>query len=246
MGESYGRYTIGNDEAIFPYITSANIACGFHGGDPFHIERTIKNALKHGVQVGAHPGYPDLAGFGRRKMQIPKNELRAIIKYQVAALKGLTESLGGRLVYVKPHGALYNTAASDVNETAIIIEAIQEIDSQLALMGLAGSIMETIAKREKIPFIQEAFADRRYTAAGKLRSRLKDNAVLQDAEEAASQVVAIALKQGVTSDENTIVSIEAQSVCIHGDNPVAVAILKMIDKKLKENGIVKRAWQNQQ
>lgn len=242
MGESYGRFKMGDDANILPYITSANIACGFHGGDPLSIETTIKNALRHGVQIGAHPAYPDLAGFGRRKMQIPKAELRAIIKYQVAALKGLTESLGGRLRYVKPHGALYNTAASSVSETLTVIEAIQEIDSQLALMGLAGSIMETIAQRENVPFIQEAFADRRYTASGRLRSRSKVGAVLHDPTIVAMQVVSIALKKQVISDENTIVPINAQSVCIHGDNPAAVAILQEIERQFKIYGIEKKAW----
>ena len=159
MGESFGNFKIGNDEAIFPFITSTNIACGFHGGDPFHIENTIKNALEHQVSIGAHPSYPDLQGFGRRKMILQKAELKAILKYQIGAIKSMTESLGGTLKYVKPHGALYNMAANDEAETIVIIESIQEIDSDLMLMGLAGSITEKVAKREKIPFVPEAFAE---------------------------------------------------------------------------------------
>ena len=135
MGESYGHFKVGNDDALFPYISSCNIACGFHGGDPFHIAQTIKKAIAHGVRIGAHPAYPDLAGFGRRKMQIPTIELTAIIKYQVAALKGMTESMGGRLAYVKPHGALYNTAANNVAESTTIIEAVQAIDDSLAKLS---------------------------------------------------------------------------------------------------------------
>ena len=239
MGESYGHFKVGNDSAIFPYITSCNVACGFHGGDPLHIENTIKMALAHQVRVGAHPGYPDLAGFGRRNMQLPKAELKAIIKYQVAAIKGMTESLGGRLSYVKPHGALYNTASKNKKETETIIEAIQEIDPSLALMGLAGSLMETTAKAHKIPFIAEAFADRQYTADGLLQSRQIEGAVIHSPQKSAAQVLSIAAKQQVTSASQSIVPIHAQSVCIHGDNPQAVAILQAIDILLKEYGIEK-------
>ena len=228
MGESYGHFKVGNDDAIFPYIDSSNIACGFHGGDPLHIEMTIKKAIAHNVQIGAHPGYPDLAGFGRRKMQLPANELKAILKYQIAAIKGMTESLGGQLAYVKPHGALYNTASNSREETAVIIEAIRSIDPQLSLMGLAGSVMETMAKEQEIPFIAEAFADRKYTADGRLQSRQIEGAVIHDPQQSAAQVLSIIQKQQVVSASGTIVPIIAQSVCIHGDNPTAVAILKAI------------------
>jgi len=228
MGESYGHFKVGNDDAIFPYIDSCNIACGFHGGDPLHMETTIKKAIAHDVIIGAHPSYPDLAGFGRRKMQVPPNELKAILKYQIAAIKGMTESLGRQLVYVKPHGALYNTAASSRAETEAVIEAIRSIDPQLALMGLAGSMMEMVAKEQQILFIAEAFADRQYTADGRLQSRQIEGAVIHDPQKSAQQVLSIMQKQQVISASGTIVPIVAQSVCIHGDNPAAVAILKAI------------------
>lgn len=228
MGESYGRFKVGNDDLLFPYITSCNIACGFHGGDPLIIERTIKNALAHQVRIGAHPSYPDLVGFGRRKMQIPSDELRAMVKYQVAALKSLTESFGGRLEYVKPHGALYNTAASSEKETLAIIQAIREIDDNLALMGLAGSVMQRVANEQNMPFIAEAFADRKYMADGKLRSRSLEGAVIHDAEVAAQQVLSIVKKQEVESYEGVAISVKADSVCIHGDNVGAVGILKQL------------------
>jgi len=217
MGESYGHFKVGNDDAIFPYIDSCNIACGFHGGDPLHMETTIKKAIAHDVIIGAHPSYPDLAGFGRRKMQVPPNELKAILKYQIAAIKGMTESLGRQLVYVKPHGALYNTAASSRAETEAVIEAIRSIDPQLALMGLAGSMMEMVAKEQQILFIAEAFADRQYTADGRLQSRQIEGAVIHDPQKSAQQVLSIMQKQQVIS-------------AIHGDNPAAVAILKAIRK----------------
>ena len=242
MGESYGNFKVGNDDGIFPYITSCNIACGFHGGDPLHIENTIKKALKYGVQIGAHPSYPDLAGFGRRAMQVQPNELRALIKYQIAAVKGIAESLGGQLSYVKPHGALYNAAADNEQKTLAIVQAIQEIGNDIALLGLANSCMKTIAEARGIPFVAEAFADRRYTSKGRLLSRNQEGAVIQQAQQAADQVLSIVLKKEVLSNEGVFVPINAQSICIHGDNPQAEAILQAIDEVLSQEGIVKKAF----
>ena len=242
MGESYGNYQIGNDNAIFPYITSSNIACGFHGGDPLHIEKTIEKALEHGVQVGAHPGYPDLSGFGRRRMHIVPEELRGIVKYQVAALKSLTESLGGKLSYVKPHGALYNTAADHEKDAGAIAKAVKEIDPAITLMGMAGSYVEKAAGAEGLSFVAEAFADRKYENHGRLRSRTLEGALITDPEEAAEQVVSIVLKKQVMSYDNQPVELHAESICIHGDNPQAVAILQAIDQKLEENNIAKKRF----
>lgn len=239
LGESYGNFKIGNDDAIFPHITSCNIACGFHGGDPLHIETTIKKALAHGLRIGAHPSYPDLAGFGRRHMQLSPEELYALVKYQVAALKGMTESLGGQLAYVKPHGALYNKAASSISVTKTIINAIQSIDDQLLLMGLAGSITEQIASMQNIPFIAEAFADRQYTEEGKLQSRKEVGAVIQDPFKSAEQVVSIVKDNQVISNKGNFIPVKAQSICIHGDNPSAVGILLQIDELFAQQGITK-------
>ena len=234
MGESYGHFKVGYDDLLFPYITSCNIACGFHAGDPLTIEKTIKNALQYGLRIGAHPSYPDLMGFGRRKMHLPLEELQALVKYQVAALKGMTESLGGRLAYIKPHGALYNTAAKSEVETLAIIRAIRAIDEQLAFMGLAGSVMETTAKQQGITFIAEAFADRKYMANGQLRSRSLEGAVIQDPKVAARQVYSIVHEQKVETYEGTALKIKADSVCIHGDNVEALEILMEL-KKLFSN-----------
>lgn len=243
MGESYGNYKIGNDDQVMPYITSCNVACGFHGGDPLQIEKTIKNALKHDLQIGAHPGFPDLQGFGRRRMQIPIDELRAIVKYQIAAIKGITESLGGNLTYVKPHGALYNMAADDAQVAQSIVQAIQEIGQDIAFMGLAGSEqMENIAKKAGVRFIAEAFADRRYTPNGRLQSRSIEGAVIHDAEKAAAQVLSLAKDKQVISSENTVIKINAQSVCIHGDNPKVKYILQAIGVLLRMNGIEKKTF----
>ena len=229
MGESYGNFKVGNDEEIMPWINSCNIACGFHGGDPLNIIKTIALALEHEVRIGAHPSYPDLAGFGRRNMKIPHDELLAIIKYQISALKGLAESMGGKVHYVKPHGALYNTATRDEKECRIIIQAIREIDESLMLMGLAGSIMENIAKSVQMPFIAEAFADRRYTADGKLMSRSLEEAVITDSDQARAQVQDMVLRHKVKSHEGSDIEIHAQSFCVHGDNPSAVAIVRKLN-----------------
>ena len=241
MGESYGHFRVGNDAAIFPYISSSNIACGFHGGDPYHIEKTIQLALEHKVRIGAHPGYPDLAGFGRRKMELPLAELKAIVKYQVSALKGMTESLGGSLAYVKPHGALYGTAAKDEAIALTIIEAIREIDESLAFMGLAGSIMEEKAKELDRPFIAEAFADRAYREDGKLMSRSLNGAVIHDADKAVKQVLDLVQKEAVVTADGPTINVKAHSICIHGDNPGAVTILQAIEAAFQKEGIVKIA-----
>ena len=243
MGESFGNYAIGNDDRILPYITSCNVACGFHGGDPVQIEKTIKKALAYGVQIGAHPGYPDLQGFGRRRMQIPVDELRAIVKYQIAAVKGITESLGGKLSYVKPHGALYNTAADESVVAQAIALAIREVSEEIALMGLAGSLtMKEAANAHNLRFIAEAFADRRYTINGRLQSRSVEGAVIHDPQSASNQVISIVKHKGVESNNNTFIELKAQSICIHGDNPKVETILMAIDKELEIHNIKKECF----
>ena len=240
MGESYGNFIVGNDEAIFPHITSCNIACGMHAGDPYHIERTIDLAIQHKVQIGAHPGYPDLQGFGRRVLPMASSELSSFIKYQVAALKGLVESKGHNLAYVKPHGALYNEMAQNEMVAQTVVKAIKQIDANLKVMGLAGSLVKQVAEYENMKFVAEAFADRQYEANGKLRARNLEGAVHYNAEIAADQVVSIALNQKSLSTEEKEITIEAQSFCIHGDNPSAIAILEKITEKLSVAGISKR------
>ena len=242
MGESYGNFIIGNDEAIMPYITSANIACGFHGGDPWHIQNTIQLAIDHKVKIGAHPSYPDLAGFGRRKMDIPQKELKAIIKYQIAAVKGIAESMGTKVSYVKPHGALYNTAATEEQEAMAIIEAIKEMDDSLYLMGFAGSQLQELAKQNDLNFIAEAFADRKYTARGKLMSRKIKGASITSEKEAVNQMISIMLRNVVKTEEGEELEIVADSICIHGDNKNAVKLLKAMDDKLSSMGISKKSF----
>ena len=242
MGESFGHFQIGNDEAIFPLITSSNIACGFHGGDPLHMEQTIKLAIEHGVQIGAHPGFPDLAGFGRRKMELSQEELKANVKYQLAAIKGMAESLGTSVVYVKPHGALYNLAADSEEVSNTLIAGVMEIDQNLMIMGLAGSLFQEICLAQNLPFIAEAFADRCYQANGRLRSRSLDHSVITDPKQAAQQVLDLVANQQVTTFDGTVISLEAQSICVHGDNDKAVEILMSIDEVLTANRIQKRSF----
>ncbi len=234
MGESYGNYLIGQDDEIMPWITSCNIACGFHGGDPFHIEKTLLNARKYQLRVGAHPGYPDLNGFGRRPMQFSDDELRAIIRYQVSALTGMARSLGIKVSYVKPHGALYNKMADDEREALVVIRTIREIDPGLAIMGLAGSQVKDIAAAIGIRFIAEAFADRRYDDLGKLVSRLNEAAVIEDPVLAADQVWSIIKRKEVVSVSGVVIPVVADSICIHGDHKNAVPILRAIRTRLSE------------
>lgn len=242
LGESFGHFKVGQDEAVFPFITSCNIACGFHGGDPLHMENTILNALKHNVRIGAHPSYPDLAGFGRRKMKFPPSELQAILKYQIAALIGMAESLGGKVAYVKPHGALYNTAADDETEAKTIVDAVAAMGHGLALLGMAGSKMESAAMNQGVPFFAEAFADRKYNTQGRLVSRTIPGSVIEEPKAAAEQVISLVLDHEIHSNEGTTVAIRANSICVHGDNILALPILQEIDKALAERNISKKAF----
>ncbi|WP_052600131.1 5-oxoprolinase subunit PxpA [Aureispira sp. CCB-QB1] len=227
MGESYGHFKIGQDNALFPYLSSCNIACGFHGGDPLTLQQTIEAAIRYKLRIGAHPSYPDLVGFGRRTIAMSKASLYASILYQVAALKGMVESLGGRLSYVKPHGALYNTMAHKLSEALPVLEAIQALDPNLALMGLANSPLKDWATERGIAFIAEGFADRRYCSNGQLMPRSASGAVITHPQEAVSQVQQM-LTQGNVVTNDGLLHLQVQSVCIHGDNPAALEILKAL------------------
>ncbi len=228
LGESFGQFIMGNDDAIFPHISSCNIACGFHGGDPFHIEKTIKKALHYKVQIGAHPSYPDLAGFGRRKILLSDEELKAAVKYQISALRGMTESLGGKLKYIKAHGALYNSIAHDEKEAETFLSAVKEINPDLAILGLAGSPFQEITKSFGFRFIREGFLDRRYQDDGSLMSRREKGSVLESVEDSLNQFLSIAQKGEVETASGKRIPMEVDSLCIHGDNPLAEEILTAI------------------
>lgn len=233
MGESFGNYRIGNDQEMMPYITAANIACGMHGGDPYQIEKTINLALEHQVNIGAHPGYPDLQGFGRRVIPMKNDELSSYVKYQVAAVKGLVEANGGQMLYVKPHGALYNHMAQNKEPAQVVIEAIKSIDPELCIMGLAGSHMNSLCKQNNMQFISEAFADRTYEDNGQLRSRNLAGALITQASQAQRQVLEILNHNRVKAYSGKQIALAAQSFCIHGDNESAVEIARSIYQAIK-------------
>jgi 5-oxoprolinase (ATP-hydrolysing) subunit A len=222
MGESFGVYSVGADEMLMSVITSANVACGFHAGDPIVLDRTVALARRHAVAVGAHPGYPDLAGFGRRSMDLSPQEVEAGVLYQVAAVAGFCRAHGVPLVHVKPHGALYNAAAHSSVLAAAIAQAVARFDAHLILVGLATSeTCREAAASAGLRFAGEAFADRVYQADGSLLPRSRPGAVFSEPERAAKQAVDIAAGF-VESHDGTRVPVRAETLCLHGDNPAAV------------------------
>lgn len=228
MGESYGRFQIGNDREIMPYIDSCNIACGMHGGDPKTILETISAAVDMGKKIGAHPSYPDHLGFGRRSMDLPFEELRAIIIFQVASLYTLVEKSGSELNHVKVHGALYNDAARNEELSECVLQAITYIDPGLGIFTLPDSAMSKLGKVKGLNIIHEAFADRRYMDDLSLQSRSIPGAVIDDPQQAADQALNIAIHKKVTTVSGKQMPLHAETLCIHGDTPTSVEIAKSI------------------
>lgn len=242
LAAAMGSVSPVNDALIMPYISSANISCGFHAGDPLAIEKTICLAIRHGVAVGAHPGYPDPEGFGRRAMDLPADQLRALLLYQIGAIKSMTESLGGVLQHVKPHGALYNTAASDYKIAKLVALTMRDVDPSLVLYGLSGSEMEHAAADADIAFASEVFADRAYQDNGQLVPRSMPGAVLDDPEEMITRVVRMVSDGLVLSANGKEVPVEPGTICIHGDNPSAPAFVKQLSERLNTAGIKVRPF----
>lgn len=241
-----GQAAASNDGLIMPYISSANISCGFHSGNPLSLEKTICLAIRHGVSIGAHPSYPDREGFGRRPMQMPADELRALLLYQIGAVKSMTESLGGELQHVKPHGALYNTAASDFKTAKIIALTIRDVDPSLVFYGLSGSAMEHAAADVGLDFASEVFSDRAYQDDGQLVPRSVSGAVLHDTEAMIERVVHMVTDGMVISASGKEVPIEPGTICIHGDNPSAPAFVRLLFERLKSEGIEVRSFRAKQ
>lgn len=237
LGESFGQWQMGNDEAMLNVVSSANIACGFHAGSPAGILKTLKAAKANNVQVGAHVSYPDLVGFGRRNMEVATDELTADVIYQIGAIKGLATSIGTKVTYVKPHGALYNTIAHDKRQAMAVIDALCAVDSTLTLVALAGSKLIEWAKESGLSVVAEAFADRAYHADGTLVSRKEVGAVLHDPDLVADRMLQLVNDGGVMSIEGQFVSIEAGSICVHGDSAGALAMAQKVRQKLQQNGI---------
>lgn len=247
MGESFGAYTIGLDEAVIRYITSANIACGWHAGDPVVMNRTVKMAAENGVGIGAHPGYPDLLGFGRRKMDCLPDEIRHYVVYQIGAMKGFCAAHGATLRHVKPHGALYNTVA--VNETLAraVAEAIASVDSGLIWVTLAGpkrEIMARIGQEAGLQVVFEAFPDRAYSPEGTLVSRRKPGAVIKDPEKVAERALKMAREGKVIAVDGSEIALAPQTLCVHGDTPGAVNLVKQIRALLESEGIELKSMYN--
>jgi 5-oxoprolinase (ATP-hydrolysing) subunit A len=237
VGEGFGVYTIGSDDQIMSCITSANIACGFHAADPETIWKTIKMAKANGVAVGAHPSYPDLVGFGRRPMEASAAEVKADVIYQVGALAAFCKAEGVKLQHVKPHGALYNKAAVNSAIAVAIAEAIKAVDEDLYFMCLSNSEMVTAAKAVGIKYVEEVFADRAYTSDGKLVARTQPGAVIHDSAEIAERVLKMVKDRAVVAIDGTVVPLNAQTICVHGDNAEAIEMVRAIKNKLEQEKV---------
>ncbi|TWF58897.1 LamB/YcsF family protein [Neorhizobium alkalisoli] len=237
LGESFGAWKMGDDAAMLDVVSSANVACGFHAGDPAGILKTLRAAAERGVAIGAHVGYRDLAGFGRRNMDPSSEELVGDVIYQIGALQGLAKAAGTRVTYVKPHGALYNTISIDARQAADVIAAIRAIDPSLVLLALAGSPLIEQARAAGLTVVAEAFADRAYTPEGNLVSRREKGSVLHDSELVAARMVRMVKEGVVEAIDGTPTKIDAQSICVHGDSPGAVAIAKRLRELLEQAGL---------
>jgi UPF0271 protein len=237
MGESFGAYQLGRDEEILDFVTSANIACGFHAGDAATMRKTVTLALEKKVGIGAHPGLQDLAGFGRRNMQISAQEAYDLVIYQIGALYGFVKSEGGKLQHVKPHGALYNMAAKSAPLSEAIAEAIYKVDPELILFGLAGGELVKAGKKIGLRSANEVFADRTYQKNGSLTPRQEVDALIINNETAVSQVITMVKEGKVTSLQGADVLIQADTVCIHGDGEHALDFVKYISSALKDADI---------
>ncbi|MGB3288091.1 MAG: 5-oxoprolinase subunit PxpA [Burkholderiaceae bacterium] len=237
MGESFGAWKMGQDEEILPYVTSANIACGFHAGDPATMRKTVAAAIRHGVSLGAHPGLHDLEGFGRRSMDISPQHAYDIVVVQVGALAGVAASQGGRLRHVKAHGALYNMASKNRELAAAIARAVHDVDASLVLYALAGSVQVDAAREAGLKVAQEVFADRSYQGDGSLTPRTQPNAMIEDPDVSIRQVLRMIKEGKVGTAQGGDAEVVADTLCVHGDQPGAVVFAKAIRKALAAEGI---------
>jgi UPF0271 protein len=237
MGESFGRYTLGQDEALLPLITSANIACGWHAGDPIVMDRTVRLAREARVAIGAHPGLPDLQGFGRRRLELRPEEAEAFVLYQVGALAAFARAAGAELAHVKPHGALYNQAAENHTLAQAIARGVARYSRSLILVGLAGSALVEAGLEAGLPVAHEGFPERGYTSNGTLMPRGQPGAVIESPDQAAAQALRL-VRQGVAfSTFAGVQRVPVDTLCVHGDNPSAVQILRAIRALLSANGV---------
>ncbi|MGY0692125.1 LamB/YcsF family protein [Virgibacillus sp. FSP13] len=241
MGESFGPYTIGADAELMNYITSANIACGAHAGDPNVMDRTVRLAKKHGVGVGAHPGFPDLAGFGRRMIDFSPDEIYRMVVYQIGGLQAFCTIHDVKIQHVKPHGALYNLAARDRETADVIAKAVYDVDSTLLLYGLAGGELLTAGRELGLRVVSEVFADRTYQHDGRLTPRRESGALVDNVGDAVAQVEKMVHDGVVEAVNGDFVEITADTVCVHGDGGNAVTYAKKLRRSLEDSGITVRA-----
>lgn len=244
LGESFGSYKLGMDDEVIKHVTSVNIACGWHAGDPLVMDRTVKAAVREGTAIGVHPGFPDLLGFGRRNLAATPEEVKAYVKYQLGALMAFAKANGAAIQHVKAHGALYNMAAKDAKLAAAIAEAIREVDQNIILMGLANSEMINAGKEMGLKTANEVFADRAYNPDGTLVSRSLPGAVIHDADLAISRVVRMVKEGKVQAVNGEDIEIKADSICVHGDNPEAVEFTRKIRARLEQEGVEVTAVSN--
>jgi UPF0271 protein len=237
LGEGFGIWSLGDDDALLGIVTSANVACGFHAGDPTIMRRTCQLAAANGVAIGAQVSYRDLAGFGRRRIDVPPEELADEVTYQIGALDGFARMAGTRVAYVKPHGALYNTAVTDAGQAHAVAEGVRRYSPDLPVLGLPGSELLAAAKAAGLPAVAEAFADRAYTPEGHLVSRRQPGSVLHDVDTIVARCVRMATEGVVTAIDGSDVAVRARSLCVHGDTPGAVAIARAVLAALAGAGV---------
>lgn len=242
LGEGFGIWRLGDDLALLDIVTSANVACGFHAGDPVTIRRTCAAAVDRGVAIGAQVSYRDLAHFGRREMDLEPEELCAEVLYQLAAVDGIARAMGGRVSYIKPHGALYNRICRDAAQAQAVIEAVADYDPALPVLTLPGSVAHAVAAKEGVETVSEAFADRAYTADGLLQSRREPGSVIHDPAVVAARAVRMAVEGSLVAVDGSVIPVPARSICVHGDTPDAVRLAQAVRDGLLEAGVVLQAF----
>ncbi|WP_420179816.1 LamB/YcsF family protein [Paenarthrobacter sp. TA1.8] len=237
LGESFGSWTMGDDASMFRIVSSANVACGFHAGDPLTMLDSCRAAFELDVRVGAHVGYRDLAGFGRRSLDMTFDELFGDVLYQLGALDGMAHAVGASVDYVKPHGALYNRIVRDAEQAEAVVAAVHAYDPGLPVLGLPGSAWLTLAEESGHPVFREAFVDRAYLPDGTLVPRTQEGAVLHDPDAVVAQAVRLATRKEVLATDGTVVPVLADSLCIHGDTPGAVNMAAAVREGLEHAGV---------
>ncbi|MFI5526666.1 LamB/YcsF family protein [Streptomyces platensis] len=242
LGEGFGRWQLTDDEALLSVVTSANVACGFHAGDPATMRRVCELAAERGVVIGAQVSYRDLAGFGRRAMDVPPDELAAEITYQIGALEVFARAAGARVGYVKPHGALYNRCVHDEEQARAVVDGIRTAGGGLPVLGLPGSRLHEAAARARLPVVGEAFADRAYTPEGTLVPRREPGAVIHDPDEVVKRALGMARDQAVTARDGRRVAVPARSLCLHGDTPGAADLARRVRSELTAAGVHVRSF----